>query len=212
MSGFIDLAAWKRREHFAHYRECANPFWSICADVDVTRLWEEAREVNSRSFSMGAIYLALGAANQGEAFRLRIRDYKVWLHDRVGMGTTILRPDETFSFALFPMTGSFAEFESLARAETETARNSKTLQYSGSGRDDIIFHSTIPWIRFTSFSNPVGRGDDCIPRVVFGRCVQEGGRWLMPVGVEAHHALVDGLDVARFYERFEQRLASFAWV
>src|SRR5205823_6243437 len=82
MSRFIDLNAWKRREHFVHYRQFANPFWSICADVDVTRLWEEAREVNTRSFSIGAIYLALGAANQSEAFRLRIRGDKVWLHDR----------------------------------------------------------------------------------------------------------------------------------
>ena len=28
----------------------------------------------------------------------------------------------------------------------------------------------------------------------------------MPVAVEVHHALVDGLDVARFFERFGQRV------
>jgi chloramphenicol O-acetyltransferase type A len=109
------------------------------------------------------------------------------------------------------MTEHFAEFESLSRAEADTARTSESLHYAAAGRDDVIFHSTIPWIRFTAFSNPIGRGEDSIPRIVFGRCTEEGARWRMPVSVEAHHGLVDGLDVARFFERFKQRLASFDW-
>ena len=31
----------------------------------------------------------------------------------------------------------------------------------------------------------------------------------MPLAIEVHHALVDGLDVARFLERFEDDLAHF---
>jgi chloramphenicol O-acetyltransferase type A len=175
-------------------------------------LWEQTQEVGGRSFSMGATYAALGAANEIEAFRLRIRGDKVWLHDSVGMSTTILRPDEMFSFALFPMTPSFADFESVARAEAETARRRESLYYAAADRDDVIFHSTIPWIRFSALSNPIGCGKDCIPRIVFGRCTDEEGPWRMPVSVEVHHSLVDGLDVARFFDRFEQRLESFAWV
>ena len=50
-----------------------------------------------------------------------------------------------------------------------------------------------------------GKGDS-IPRILFGRCVREGKRMKMPVSVEVHHALVDGLDVARFFERFAANL------
>ena len=99
MSGFIDLDNWKCREHFFIYGGLANPFWSICADVDVTPLWQQSRDGKGRSFSFGAIYVALAAANETESFRLRIRGDKVWLHDRVGISTTILRSDETFAFA-----------------------------------------------------------------------------------------------------------------
>jgi len=211
MSGFIDLDTWKRREHFFIYGGLANPFWSICADVDVTPLWQQSRDGKGRSFSFGAIYVALAAANETESFRLRIRGDKVWLHDRVGISTTILRSDETFSFALFPMTERFADFENLARAETDIAKRTGSLRAPAESQDDLIYHSTIPWIRFTAFTNAIGRGDDSIPRLVFGRCTEEGGRWRMPVSVEVHHALVDGLDVARFFERFEQGLDSFKW-
>ena len=211
MSGFINLDTWKRREHFAIYSRFANPFWSICADVDVTRLWRESRERHGRSFSLAAMYLALAAANETEALRLRIRGDKVWLHDSVGISPTILRPDETFSFAAFPMADSFADFERRARAETEIAKTSQSLRSPAEDQDDVIYHSTIPWIRFTAFTNAIAGPEDCIPRVAFGRCTEEGGRWRMPVSVEVHHALVDGLDVARFFERFGQGLASFQW-
>jgi chloramphenicol O-acetyltransferase type A len=59
----------------------------------------------------------------------------------------------------------------------------------------------LPWLRFTSFTNALPGGDDSIPRIVFGRCVRDRRRMKMPVAVEVHHALVDGLDVARFFER-----------
>ena len=36
--------------------------------------------------------------------------------------------------------------------------------------------------------------------------LREGKRMKMPVSVEVHHALVDGLDVARFFERFAANL------
>ena len=207
MAGFIDLETWKRREHFGIYSRLSNPFWSVCVDVDVTRLWQQSREDASRSFSFAAIHLALTAANETEALRLRIRGDKVWLHDCVGISTTILRPDETFAFGVFPMAESFADFERMARAETERARNSKSILAPAEGRDDLIYHSTLPWIRFTAFTNAIGRGDDSIPRLVFGRCSEDRGRWVMPVSLEVHHAVVDGLDVARFLERFEKRLA-----
>lgn len=207
MSGFIDLDTRKRREHFSIYMGLANPFWSICADVDVTRLWRHCHRTNDYSFSIAAIYLALLAANETEPFRLRIRENKVWLHDRIDVSTTVLRADETFAFAIFPLAGTFSEFQTHARAEAQIARTSETLGAAVSGRDNLIYHSTLPWIRFTAVSNPTDGVQDCIPRLVFGRCSEQEGRWLMPVAVEVHHGLVDGIDVARFFERFERNLA-----
>jgi chloramphenicol O-acetyltransferase type A len=76
------------------------------------------------------------------------------------------------------------------------------------GEDDIVYQSSLPWLRFTSFTNAIGGGDS-IPRIVFGKCEIQGRRFLMPMSVEVHHALVDGLDVARFVERFQDELSEF---
>jgi len=76
-------------------------------------------------------------------------------------------------------------------------------------RDDVIYHTTLPWITFTSFAHArtPGRGES-IPRFVFGKYVEEQGRLLMPFSVEVHHALMDGIDVGRYLNNFEQALAN----
>jgi chloramphenicol O-acetyltransferase type A len=69
----------------------------------------------------------------------------------------------------------------------------------------VVYHSVLPWFRFTAYNNALP-GHDSIPRIVFGQVTREGRRMMMPVAVEVHHAVVDGLDVAKFYERFDQEL------
>jgi chloramphenicol O-acetyltransferase len=36
--------------------------------------------------------------------------------------------------------------------------------------DDIVFHSVLPWLRFTSFTNALPGKGDSIPRIVFDDC------------------------------------------
>jgi chloramphenicol O-acetyltransferase type A len=144
----------------------------------------------------------LKAANDVEAFRLRLRARGVWRHDRVAVGPTIMRTDETFGFVRLEPTASLAAFAAQGKAAIAEAASRKVLTPSRQVTDDIVFHSVLPWLRFTSFTNALPGGRDSIPRIVFGRCVRDGRRMKMPVAVEVHHALVDGLDVARFFDRF----------
>jgi chloramphenicol O-acetyltransferase type A len=205
MGRFLDLQHWKRRDHYALFLGMPRPWFSICVDVDVTRLWDAAREPGGPNFFLAALFTAMGAVNRTEAFRLRLRDAGVWAHDQVDASTTIMRQDETFVFAQFPTCARFDDYQRTGLEEMERARAVRTLG-GQPGRDDLIYHSTVPWLRFTAFTNPLSTADDSIPRVVFGKCFESGGRWQMPVAVEVHHALVDGLDVARFVERFQEGL------
>jgi chloramphenicol O-acetyltransferase type A len=118
----------------------------------------------------------------------------------------VLRADETFAFARLEWRERYAAFDALASAAIEAAKADGPLA-ADPGDDDLIYHSTLPWLRFTALSNPLPLGDDSIPRVVFGRCARVGRRWRIPVAVEAHHALVDGLDLARFLEGVERGFA-----
>ena len=60
------------------------------------------------------------------------------------------------------------------------------------------------WVSFTSISHARGGGrEESVPKIAFGKYREEGGRASMPVSVEVHHALMDGLHVGRYFERLQ---------
>jgi chloramphenicol O-acetyltransferase type A len=208
MGRFIDLADWKRREHYELFRDAVQPFFSITAEVDVTALRERSTEPDGPPFLLAALFATLQAANAVEAFRLRIRGDDVWLHDRVGISSTILREDDTFAFAFFGGADSLDQFVREGREELQRAKTPAPLLMPTNDNDALVYHSSIPWLRFTAFTNAINAADS-VPRIVFGKRTQVGDRWVIPVAVEVHHALVDGIDVARFFERLQTGVNRF---
>ena len=199
----LDIDGWKRREHFEFYRDFQNPFFSVCANVDVTGLKDWTKQTGA-SFFLASLFLSIRAANAIEEFRLRIRDGQVVVHDVISAGSTVLRADETFGFCTFDYVPDFARFQSAGRQTLERFHAAEAKLEPHAERDDLVYYSVLPWIAFTSFSHarqiPTR---ESVPRIVFGKAQPSNGRSVMPVSVEVHHALVDGLHVGRFLEAFQ---------
>jgi len=120
----------------------------------------------------------------------------------------VMRDDDTFGFGYFDYTPEFRCFHEQGLRVLEVARTGRSFE-PRLDRDDLIHYSVVPWISFTSVSHPRRwGGEDSIPKIVFGKHFAAGSARLMPVSVEVHHALVDGLHLGRFFERFEEELAT----
>lgn len=202
----LELEGWRRRDHFLFYKGYEQPFFNVCTEVDVSRLVDFAA-TERRSFFLSMLYVSLAAANQVEELRLRIRGDDVVEHEVVHGGSTVLRDDDTFGFAYFDFGQGFRAFEERGREAVAAVRRGTTLE-DQPHRDDLIYYSVLPWFSFTSFSHarriPAAESN---PRIVLGkRTGNLGGSFRMPVSVEVHHALVDGIHVGRFLERFESLL------
>jgi chloramphenicol O-acetyltransferase type A len=174
--------------------------------MDVSALTEYASNT-SCSFFLASLYLSLKAANEIEELRLRIRTQGVVGHPRISAGSTVLREDETFAFGYFDYSDRYHDFEQNGLKEI-AAVSSPTKLRPHVDRDDLIYYSVLPWISFTSFAHARrSPATDCIPRIVFGKRDRgEAGAYKMPISIEVHHALVDGLHVGRFLERFQHLL------
>jgi chloramphenicol O-acetyltransferase type A len=204
MSGYLDTETWNRRQQFEFFRSFDNPFFNICANVDVTSLLGFTRAAKNISFFITYHFLSMKAANEVEPFRYRLRDDRVLVHDRIHAGTTLLLPDESFTFVYFDFNEDFKVFHARAKASIESARAEASRLDQRAESDDLIHHSVIPWVTFTSMSHARNWGrQDSVPKIAFGKYREEGSRIKMPVSVEVHHALMDGLHVGRYYERLE---------
>lgn len=204
---YLNLADWPRRSQYDFYREYDIPFFGVCQDVCVSGLYEATRGPDTPSFFLGGLYLSLRAANRQEELRLRIRPDGVWRHDRIHAGSAVLRSNETFGFAYFEFVDDFADFHARGRAAIDHVERNPGVLEPHDRHDAIIHYSVLPWIRFSAIANARRLGtSDSVPKIVFGRYFQRGNDLHMPVAIEVHHALVDGLHVARFFESFENEL------
>lgn len=204
MSRYLDVETWNRHRQFEFFKDYHNPFFNICANVDVAPLLEQTRAMKDISFFIAYHFFSIKAANEVEQFRYRLRGERVLVHDRVHAGTTLLLADENFTFAYFDYEDDFAVFHARARAAVESAKAGGVQLNGRAERDDLIYHSVIPWATFTSISHARrGGGQESVPKIAFGKYRADGGRMMMPVSVEVHHALMDGLHVGRYFERLE---------
>lgn len=211
---YLDLAQWPRRDAFAYFRDFDVPCFNICARLDVTMLKQHVRNAGIGSLSLAYHYLAIRLANEVPAFRYRLEGERVRVHEVVHGSTTVLRDDDSFGFATLEHAPDFSIFAARGALAIQRARLANARFEPSKSDEGVIHMTTLPWLHFTSYSNARKWGaGDSIPKIAFGRIDAQGERLWMPISVEVHHALVDGLHVGRLIESFEVALRDpVAWL
>lgn len=206
MAEYLDVKSWGRRDLFEFFRRYDNPFFNICTRLDVTRLLAVLRTRPDVSVSLAYHYFALRIANEIEPFRYRLRDGRVIVHQVIHGGTTVLLPNESFGFAYFSYEEDFGKFVSAAQHAVNIVRSGEG-GFTPDAGDNRIHFTTLPWVSFTSFSHARNwDSGESVPKIAFGKFIKENERILLPISVEVHHALMDGLHVGRYLTRLEEAL------
>jgi len=75
------------------------------------------------------------------------------------------------------------------------------------GSDNLLFMSSIPWISFSQITHPIHMHPvDSVPRITWGKYFIESGRMKMPLSIQVHHGLMDGVHVGRFFIHTQEYL------
>ena len=207
----LNVDTWKRHAQYKFFISYDDPTFNVTANVDVTNLRKYAKD-HELSFFLASLFVSTKAVNLVEEFRYRIRGDKVVIHDVINAGSTFLLDDDTFTFAYFDYCDDILQFCKSGRAVLAECKGKGGLDSKGD-EDSLIYYSVVPWISFTSLKNPSQKGKNVsIPKIVFGKYFESvvagkehhgETKLLMPVSVEAHHALMDGFHLGKYYETFQ---------
>ena len=200
----IDLCCWPRREAYRFFSTLDHPFYSVCFRVDVTALHAYTKK-HGISFYHAMTYLVTQSINDVENFRYTIRDGSVWLLEKRTPSFTELKPDsEQFQIITCPCAGGMDAF---CRAAKEKIDAQTAFLEAASETDDLIYISCLPWFDLTCCTNErqLDR-DDAIPRITWGRYVEENGRETLGLSIEVNHRLIDGVHLGRFYESLQKKI------
>ena len=196
----LDPAAFPRRTQFEYFCSLPNPQVGVTVPVDVT---EARRFAGDRdcSFFLVFLHLAALAANSVPELRLRIRGGGIAAYDRCDTSHTELPESGVYCYCTLRHDMPWEAYLPYAR-ETRA----RCLQHPSLVEDEDvesqIFVSALPWLGYTQLIQPTGGPADSHPRISWGRFAENPeGRLMMPVTLQCHHALVDGIHIARFYDQ-----------
>lgn len=202
---YIDMQTWPRRDHYAKFKTFDHPHFGMCANVDVTSFYPAVKKAG-HSFTVSIVYLIARTANAVPEFRYRIRGESIVEHEIVHPSFTILVDEDLFSFCTVDYSENFSEFAARAAGEIAHVKTHQSL-YNDPDKDDLIYMSPIPWVSFTSFTHPMQlQPADSVPRFAWGKIIHESESLKMPLGVQGHHALLDGIHMGRYYTKIQDYL------
>lgn len=203
----IDINNWKRKEHYEFFSKMASPYFGIVTEVDCTKAYEIAKR-NQYSFFAYYLHKSMNAIHSVEELRLRIEDGRVVLFDKINAGATIARKDGTFGFGYVEYSTDFEVFNKGLQNEIQEVMNSEGLRLNDDDKKkDLIRHTTIPWTSFTALLHPTNLDKrESVPKITFGKYSIKNNRKYLPVSIEAHHGLADGLHLSQYLEEFQRQL------
>ena len=208
----IDMNTWPRRDAYRFFSRMSNPFFTVTFREDVTDLYSAAR-ARGLSFYTALIWACTRSINEIEAFRVTMRGGMPALLDHRDPSFTDLKPgSEQFHIVTMAYMDDLEAF--CAEAERLSSTQNGFIDASKES-DNLIYYSCLPWIELTAFTNErdltaPGALDDNIPRITWGRYIEENGRKKLGISMEVNHRFVDGVHIGRFAQRLEAAMRALA--
>ena len=199
----IDLETFPRRSHYEFFKSYAYPYMGMTANMDVTNLYNAAKARGGSPF-LAFLWAAANAANSVPELRQRMVGEGIVEYDHCDTAHTVALPDGTFVNCRTDCRRSFDEFLVYGKQCQEEAKGRHGFVQPGDDETELIFVSSTPWVTFTQVIQPTPIPADSNVRIVFGKFFEQNGRKLMPLAIQVNHALVDGLHVGQFYQKFQE--------
>ncbi len=205
----IDKKTWKRREHFEFFSQMASPYFGIVTEVDCTETYLKAKQAGY-SFFAAYLHQSMIAVNRTPELCLRLLGEDIIEYSPVHAGTTIGRDDGTFGFSYVHFSEDFNTFNAELQQEIKAVKNSTGLRLNNETlKLDLIRHSSLPWVTFSGLLHPSALDpQESVPKITFGKAFVRNNRRFLPVSIEAHHGLADGLHLANYLNEFQTLLNS----
>lgn len=205
MKKIIELNTYKRLDHFNHFRSYSYQSVGVTVDVDVTSLIEFCKK-NSYSFYLLFIHCVALAADEVPELRQRIIDNQIVEYDECPTSHIELLNDSTYCYCTLHHHMPLNEYIEIAN-KTRQLATCKASIIEDDEKDSFYFITCLPWFKYSQFIQPTG--EETNPMICWGKYELDfKNRYMLPVTIQANHALVDGIHLGMFYENLNKQINS----
>lgn len=206
-----DLSTWKRREYYEHYMSTVRCAYSVTTELDATYPYIKSRMDKVNLFPM-FMHSITKAVNNREEFRYAFNsEGKLGHFDRVNPAYTVMRKDEPeyFCNVWTEYNDDYEVFYESYKKDCEYAENAGCIN-SRSVPENVLHISYAPGLYFTSFSLQMfDMQKYLMPIFTIGEFCKVDKKIMLPVSIQANHAICDGFHVNRLVKEIEENFNTF---
>lgn len=200
----IDRAHWARKEYFDHYFSQVPCTYSAAFQLDITRLRQQGQKLYPTM-----LYHIAAEVNLHAEFRTALDGAgQLGIYDRMHPCYTIFHKEsETFSNLWTEYTPDYEAFCEAYRRDMAQYGGNLGMEAKPGTTENTFPVSMLPWASFEGFNLNLQKGYDyLLPIFTMGRYQETGGKTLLPLAVQVHHAVCDGFHLCRFVNGLQTRL------
>lgn len=207
----IDIKTWNRAKTYSHYMSEVPCTYSMCVNIDISKLMERINQRELKLFP-SCLYGIAHIVNRHQEFRMA-------LDAQGNLGcfsatnpcyTMFHEKTESFTDVWTEYSEDFDVFyqsymEDMARYQKEQLVGKPVVG------GNLFTVSCIPWTSFTGFHLNLQKGYDYLPPIfTIGKYFTHEGKTMLPLAIQAHHAVCDGFHTARFVNELQEWADAFS--
>ena len=206
----IDVLNWNRYKTYEWFRTFSNSTYGMNVKIDVTNLVNRIKE-RKESFFIDLLFVVVKSLNEVDEMRMRIVDNKPVIFDDINPAFTVMTKSGTFENVRFDNKNNFKDFYEIASKYINDAKEQLVLSkdnYNPENCYNEYYISCVPIINFESVFHPMPDSieSQCIPRLCWGKYVENNGKYELTMNITVSHIFVDGFPLANVFNKIQDYL------
>lgn len=201
----IDQQAWPRKEYFDHYFSAVPCTYSINTKLEITAILQKGIKLYP-----AMLYAITTIVNRHSEFRTVLTpDGEVGVFsDMIPCYTFFHKDNETFSNLWTEYHPRFGDFLQAYRQDLEQYGDIHGMEPKPGTPANTFPVSMVPWVTFDGFNLNLQNGYNyLLPIFTMGKYYTDQERCLLPLAIQAHHAVCDGFHVCRFINELQELIS-----
>ncbi len=202
----IDFDDWERKEYYLHFTKSVKCTYSITVELDVTNL-------NGKHLYPAMLWLLTCSVNDRKEFRTSVSPEGVGIFEDMHPCYTVLNKErKNFSVIWTEFDSDYGKFLANYLNDIQKYASSGVLSPKCGKPDNTFDVSMLPWAAFTGFNlNIDAKGEYLLPIFTIGQKHIQGGKTLIPLAIQVHHAVCDGYHIGLFLDSLREKLRGFVF-
>lgn len=203
----IDIEKWERRKSYLWFSGFSNPTYSITVRLNVTKLIGFKGKYKS-DFYADMLYLTIKALNSVSALKLRVEGQNVVEYEAPAPSFTVALENGLFDVCRIEWIENPDIFRRQVREGIEKTKKEGGNKGFGDDKHDVYYFSCLPWLDFTEATNPIPDDKESlsVPRISWGKYVENGNGYEMSMNITVSHALVDGKPLCDVFNAVQKNI------